>query len=47
MGPLPGPIIFFSVEGRGTEPILQREFVTVANAEAALFGAVHEKQTAE
>jgi hypothetical protein len=35
------------VEGRRAQPILQREFVTVPDAQAALLGTVDEEQAAE
>src|SRR5271166_638000 len=47
MGPLPRPVVFRTVERRSAKPILQSEFVTVANAQAALLGAVDEEQAAE
>ena len=47
MRPLPRPVVFLPVERRGAEPILQSEFVTVADTESALLRAVDEEQTAE
>ena len=45
--PLPGPVVLGTVEAGGAQPVLQREFVAVADAQPALFGAVDEEQPAE
>ena len=47
MCPLPGPVVFGTVEAGGAEPVLQSQFVAVADAEPTLFGAVDEEQPAE
>ncbi len=47
MSPLFGPIVLLSVERRGAQPILQGEFVAVADAEPTLLGTVDEEQPAE
>ena len=41
------PKIFIAVEARRSHPVLQRQIVTVPDAEPALFGAVDQKQSAE
>ena len=45
--PAPRPVIFVAVEARRSHPVLQREVVTVLDAEPALFGAIDQKQSAE
>ncbi|CQD23828.1 hypothetical protein BN970_06161 [Mycolicibacterium conceptionense] len=35
------------VETRGSQPVLQRQFLTVADTEPALFGTVDEEEPAE
>ena len=45
--PAPRPQILVAVEARRTDPVLQREFKTVLDAEPALFGAVDQKKSAE
>ena len=40
-------MIFVAVEARRSHPVLQREVVTVLDAEPALFGAIDQKQSAE
>src|SRR3954447_18788228 len=37
------PLIFLAVEARRSHPVLQREVVTVLDAEPALFGAIDQK----
>src|SRR6478735_2479852 len=43
VGPLPGPVVLGTVEAGGAQPVLQREFVAVVDAQPALFGAVDEE----
>ena len=45
--PAPRPEIFVAVEAGRSHPVLQREIVTVLDAEPALFGAVDQEQSAE
>ncbi|SUA04453.1 Uncharacterised protein [Mycolicibacterium fortuitum] len=45
--PLPRPVVLGPVEPGGAQPVLQRQFLTVADTEPALFGAVDEEQPAE
>ena len=41
------PKILVAVEARRSHPVLQRQIVTVLDAEPALFGAVDQEQSAE
>jgi hypothetical protein len=47
MRPLAWPVVLFTIKRRRPQPVLQRKFVAVANAQAALLRAVDEKQAAE
>src|ERR1700757_10031 len=47
MGPLAWPVVLGAIEGGRTEPILQGEFVAVADTQPALLWAVDEEQAAE
>ena len=44
--PLLGPVVLGPVESGGAQPVPQGQFVAVADAHAALFGAVDEEQQA-
>jgi len=46
-GPASRPQIFLAVEARRPYPVLQRQFVTVLDAEPALFRRIHQEQSAE
>ena len=46
-GPAFRPQVLVAVEARRAHPVLQREIVTVLDAEPALFGAVDQEQSAE
>ena len=46
-GPAPRPEVLVAVEAGRSHPVLQREVVTVLDAEPALFGAVDQEQSAE
>jgi hypothetical protein len=45
--PLPRPVVLGPVESRGAEPVLQRQFVAVADAQPPLLRAVDEEQATE
>ena len=47
LGHLAGPLVLGPVELRGAEPVLHRQLAAVADAQAALLGAVDEEQAAE
>lgn len=47
MGPLTRPVVLGPVEARGAQPVLQREFLAVADPEPALLGTVDEEQAPE
>ena len=45
--PAPRPEVFIAVEARRAHPVLQRQLVTVLDAEPALLGRIDQKQPAE
>ena len=45
--PAPRPKVLVAVEARRADPVLQRQFVAVLDAEPALFGTVDQEQSAE
>ena len=46
-GPALRPQILIAVEARRAHPVLQRQIVAVLDAEPALFGQIHQEQSAE
>src|SRR5690606_22615479 len=47
LGPLASPLVLVTVEFGAREPVLSREFVTVADAHPPLLGAVDQEEPAE
>src|SRR5215470_4664916 len=47
LGPPPGPLILFTVEGGRPHPVLQGEVIRIANAHPPLLGGVDEEDAAE
>ncbi|HEY1861997.1 MAG TPA: hypothetical protein VGG61_16670 [Gemmataceae bacterium] len=47
LGPPPGPLILFAVEGGRPHPVLQGKIIRIANAHAPLLGGVDEEDAAE
>ena len=47
LGPAARPVVLRPVEAGGAHPVLQRQVVAVADAQAALLGRIHEHEAAE